>query len=120
MVVTGYEARTRVASASTAAKPVGSCHDPKVDGGNDVQTATVEDLGTGNYVVSFAPGRAGRYAFSVAFWGDDVDDHYTEFRVNPKTATGGRTSLVLPDVDKVALGSRPPALSPPGTSWISR
>ena len=80
----------------------------KLDGGDDVQTATVEDLGTGNYVVSFAPGRTGRYAFSAAFWGDDgtydADDHYSEFWVNPKTALADDFA-VLPDVDKVALGA---------------
>ena len=76
----------------------------KIDGGNDVQTCAVEDLGTGNYVVSFAPGRAGKYAFSVRFWDDDTDAHYSEFWVNPKTALT-TDFAVTPDADKVPIGS---------------
>ena len=103
VVVTGYDALGRKREYGGEAGGIVATI-RKLDGGNDVQTATVEDLGTGNYVVSFAPGRAGRYAFSVAFWGDDADDHYSEFRVNPKTALADDFA-VLPDVDKVALGA---------------
>jgi hypothetical protein len=107
VVVTGYDNRGRKREYhGEAAGIVATIR--KLDGGDDVQTATVEDLGTGNYVVSFAPGRTGRYAFSVAFWGDDgtsdADDHYSEFWVNPKTALADDFA-VLPDVDKVALGA---------------
>ena len=103
VVVTGYDALGRKREYGGEAGGIVATI-RKLDGGNDVQTATVEDLGTGNYVVSFAPGRAGRHAFSVAFWGDDADDHYSEFRVNPKTALADDFA-VLPDVDKVALGA---------------
>ena len=103
VVVTGYDALGRKREYGGEAGGIVATI-RKLDGGNDVQTATVEDLGTGNYVVSFAPGRAGRYAFSVAFWGDDADDHYSEFPVNPKTALADDFA-VLPDVDKVALGA---------------
>ena len=107
VVVTGYDNRGRKRLYGGEASGIRAMI-KKLDGGNDVQNATVEDLGTGNYVVSFAPGRAGKYRFSVAFWGDDgsyaTNAHYSEFWVNPKTALD-TDFTVLPDVDKVALGA---------------
>ena len=72
-------------------------------GSADAQEAVVEDLGTGNYVASFAPGKAGRFVFGVSFWGERRAETQT-FEVLPRRALAS-DFYVVPDADKVAAGS---------------
>ena len=72
-------------------------------GSADAQEAVVEDLGTGNYVASFAPGKAGRFVFGVSFWGERRAETQT-FEVLPRRALAS-DFYVVPDADKVAADS---------------
>ena len=69
----------------------------------DRQTATVEDLGTGNYLLAFAPGKAGDYVMDVKFWGAAHPTTHA-FRVLPRRALASDFT-VSPDADKVAPGA---------------
>ena len=82
-----------------------------ITSGSDTQYATITDLNTGNYVVTFAPGKAGTYGFGVKFWGDGApfatQSSYQlpqTFFVNPKQALP-IDFYVTPNVGKVSPGA---------------
>ena len=105
IVVEGYDANGRKRKVGGEAGGILA----QIASGSDRQTATVTDLGTGNYVLNFAPGKAGTYDFGVKFWGDNSQftqpfSHAQTFWVNPKRALPS-DFFVTPDVNKFSLGS---------------